>query len=397
MSNASFSLQGKFLPQFEQVAVAFAENFVARGEVGASCSIQIEGETVVDIWGGYADPQAGKLWQEDTISLVFSCTKAATALCAQLLIDRGLLILDEKVTHYWPEFGQGGKEDTTVSMMLGHASPVPVFRQEVLPGAMQDFAAMTALSESEEAHWTPGAQHGYHMINFGWTVGELVRRVSGMSLDAFFNQEIREVLGIDFWMCLPPGEDNRVAKMIPFLPDENTPITDFLAQLMEPESDQHKALFNLGGLDFDSPEGYRAIIGGGGGLANARALAQFFTPLANDGNYKGNNLISKARIDDMRRPLSQGMDSTLLIPTRFGQGFMLRMDNRSDYEMDGMNLLIPDGAFGHVGMGGSVGFADPAQRLSMGYSMIKMGGGILLNERGQSLVKAAYAALEKGG
>jgi len=385
---------------FDAVADAFVRNFRQHGEVGASVCVIVDGQKVVDLWGGHTTADAATPWERDTVSVVFSCTKAATALCAQLLVDRGLLDLDAPMARYWPEFGCNGKEDATVLMALNHSIGLPALQQPLKAGAYYDWDYMIECLAREQPFWTPGSDTGYHMISFGWLVGEIVRRVSGKSLGAFFRDEIAGPLGLDFWIGLPAELEARVAPIIPFIPGPDTPPTDFMrAVATDPASISHLALMNSGGYSPNRPVAHAAEIGGGGGIANARALARMFEPLANHGGIGGKasapRLLSTERINAMRQPSSQtARDRTLLIPTRFAQGFMLRMDNHD--LPTGQSLRIPDNAFGHVGMGGSLVFADPEQRLSFGYTMNRLGGGILLNERGQGLVDAVYQCITNG-
>ena len=387
----STPIHGKCDPAFQAVADVFEQNFASRNEVGASVCVSVGGETVVDLWGGYKSSKQTEEWEEDTISVVFSCTKAATALCAHILIDRGLLKLDEKVETYWPEFGTNGKEDVTVRMMLNHSSAVPALRTPVKPGGFFDWDYMCEKLAGTKPYWEPGTTNGYHMTTFGWTVGELVRRVSGKSLGTFYKDEIADPHGIDFHIGLPESEFGRVANMIPFVPGPSDFMSDFAKALMSnPMSIQFAALLNNGAWDFNSKKSWKAEIGGAGGISNARGLAGMFIPLLNDDQ----SFLSKERIADMRAPsMETDCDKTLLVPTRFGQGFMLSMDNRVSTPGEGNSAIIGEKAFGHVGMGGSIGFADPEAGLNFGYSMIKMGGGILLNVRGQALVDAAYQSL----
>jgi CubicO group peptidase (beta-lactamase class C family) len=387
----SIPIHGTYDPKFTTVAEAFERNFLERGEVGASVCVRIAGDTVVDLWGGHISAKKEKEWQEDTISIVFSCTKAATALCAHILIDRGELKLDEKVATYWPEFATNGKEDVTVRMMLNHSSAVPAIRTPVKPGGFFDWDYMCEKLAGTKPYWEPGTANGYHMSSFGWTVGELVRRVSGKSLGTFYKSEIADPLGLDFHIGLPESEFGRMANMIPYVPGPSDFVSDFSKALMtNPMSIQFAALLNNGAWNFNSKKSWQAEIGGAGGISNARGLAGMFAPFAGgEGKF-----LSNARIEDMRAPsMETDKDQTLLIPTRFGQGFMLNMDNRESAPGEGNSAIFGDKAFGNVGMGGSIGFANPEADLSFGYSMTKMGGGILLNDRGQSLVDAAYAAL----
>lgn len=380
--------EGSFDPAFKDVADAFAANFADRGEVGASLCLSVDGKTVLDLWGGTAAPATKAPWQRDNIVPVYSCTKAATALCAHLLVDRGQLDLDAAVATYWPEFAAGGKADVTVRMLLNHSAGLPALRTKVPAGGFTDFDETAALLAAEEPFWKPGTKIGYHMVSFGWLVGEVVKRVSGKSLGTFFRDEIACPLGLDFWIGLPATEEKRLAQAIPFVPQPGTLPSEFVTTLMsDPNSIQFLSFFNTGGFDMNQRAYRAAEIGGAGGVANARGLAGMFAPLTTKSGY-----LSNERINAMRQPsMVTDRDETLLIPTRFGEGFMLSMPNPG--QPAGGAVRLGDGAFGHVGMGGSIAFADPDAGLAMGYAMNKLGGGILLNERGQSLVDAAYATV----
>lgn len=375
---------------FSAILDEFARNFETRGELGASVCAYIDGEKVVDLWGGHKDRRRQSAWTEDTISIIFSNAKALTALCLQILIDRGECALDALVSDYWPEFAQNGKEMVTVRMMLCHQSGVPALRAPVKRDGYHDFDYMAQRLAAEAPFWPPGSQHGYHLITYGWTVGELVRRISGKSLGTFFKDEIAEPLGLDLHIGLPDSEFDRVSFMRPpkISPDDER--TDFAnALLTDRKSLQFLAYMNSGKYFYDDPNTWRAEIGGGGAIGNARSLAGLWAPLAGgDGQY-----LSAARIDDMRQEQSaEAKDPTLLVSTRFSQGFMLAMNN-PDAPGDGNSYIIGEQAFGHAGMGGSCGFADRECNLAFAYTMNQMGGGILLSDRGQSLVDATYRSL----
>jgi CubicO group peptidase (beta-lactamase class C family) len=284
-------------------------------------------------------------------------------------------------------------------MMLNHSAGVPALRDPVRKGGFLDWNYMTERLAAEAPFWTPGTRNGYHMSTFGWTVGELVRRVSGQSLGTFFRQAIAEPLGIDFWIGLPDSEHHRVARMVPWQPDRKAPLAAFTAALQrglkagEP-SLQYLALMNTGGHRSDLPEAWRAEFGGGGGMANARALAGMYAPLAQGGTHCGVRLLRPETIERMSAvSVATEIDATLLMPTRFGLGFMRSMDNRHRPAGFMESMVLGRDAFGHAGAGGSVGFADPEAGLAFGYAMNRMGAGILLNERGQGVVDAAYRAI----
>ncbi len=379
---------GTVAPGFEAVADAFRANFAERGEVGASVCVMQHGRIVVDLWGGVADPKTGRPWQRDTVSIVFSCTKGATALCAHMLAERGRLNLYKPVTDIWPAFGQGGKAATTPAMMLAHTSPVPHLRDPVRPGGYADFDYMVERVAAEPAWWEPGTRQGYHGVTFAWTVGNVVRIAAGEPMAAFFAREVAGPLGLDFHIGLPEGEEPRVAPMIASDPAEADPNSRFIQALMGvPGSLPQLFLTNSGGADFNSRAIRSAEIGSANGITNARGLAGLYAPLA----AGGGGLLGPDSVARMARVVGATFDdATLMQPMRFGLGYMNSIDNRP---IGGDSLLIGEQAFGHVGMGGSVSFTDPAHGLSFGYTMNRMGPGILLNSRGQSLVDATYASL----
>jgi CubicO group peptidase (beta-lactamase class C family) len=391
----SGNVSGFYDPKFQDVAEEFVKNFELRGEVGASVCLNVEGETLLDLWGGYRDPAAQTPWGKDTLSLVFSCTKAATALCVHKLIDQGEIALDAKVSQYWPEFSQNGKQNVTVRMMLNHSAGLPAFREPIKEGGYYDWDYMIERLSVEAPFWEPGTRNGYHMISFGWTVGELVRRVSGISLGRYFKDNFADPLGLDYWIGLPQEHEERVARMIPHVPSVGDMPTTFITNMMtKPASIQHLCFLNSGNYQPNSREAHAAQIGGGGGIANARALAGLFAPLANGGSLNGVTLLSRDHIAMMSAVSVATMeDATLLIPTRFALGFMKSMDNRQRSTGELETAIIGDKAFGHVGAGGSIGFADPECQLGFGYSMTKMGTGLMLNERGQILVDTVYKTL----
>ncbi len=394
------TVAGTVKPGFERVAEAFAENFERKGEVGASVCLTVGGETVVDLWGGVAEQKTGKPWTRDTLSIVFSCTKGATALCAHVLASRGDLDIDAPVAELWPEFARHGKERVTTRMMLDHSSAVPAVRAKVKEDGPYDWAYMTGRLADEVPFWEPGTRNGYHGFTFGWTVGEMVRRASGKSLGAFFRDEIADPLGLDFWIGLPEEMEPRVAPIVPHVYKAADAVTPFMRDLAtDKESIAALFYFNNGAWrsgGANSRAGHAAEIGAANGITNARGLAGMYAPLANGG---GNLVDAKtlARMGEVS--MATHDDATLRIPTRFALGFMKSMDNRRRslaatlWGEDCDSVILGGTAFGHVGAGGSLGFADPAAGLSFGYTMNRMGPGLLMNERGQALVDAAYRSL----
>ncbi len=382
--------------RFERVREEFERNFKERDEVGASVCVTLEGETVVDLWGGVADVETDEPWKVDTVSIIYSSTKGATALCAHILASRGLLDIDAPVVKYWPEFGKASKENITVKMLLNHQAGLPHVRKPLPQGAFYDWDVMVHALEEQEPFWEPGTRHGYEFWVFGWLVGEVVRRVSGKSLGRFFHDEVAKPLGLDFWIGLPEEIEPRVAKII-MVDAQEMMVTPFGQAILDPNSIQSLCMTNDGGTmlaGVDARAFHAAEIGGANGITNARGLAGMYAPLACGGSLKGVDLVDRDTLARMSAVSSAtGKDMTLLVPARISLGYWKSGDNRRQPPGMQDGMILSEDAFGHPGAGGSIGFADPRERMSFGYVMNKMGAGLGLNARGQSLVDATYVSL----
>jgi CubicO group peptidase (beta-lactamase class C family) len=280
-------------------------------------------------------------------------------------------------------------------MLLDHSVGLPAFRTPLRADGCVDWDYMVDMLANEAPFWTPGTRNGYHMINFGWTVGEIVRRVSGKSLGTFFREEVAQPLAADFWIGLPEEIESRVAPLISHTPSADELSGEFVQRVTnDPQSISALSLMNTGGFDPNSRACHAAEIGGAGGVSHARGLARIYAPLACGGSLDGVQLVDARQLTRMSEvAVATQQDATLLIPTRFSLGFMKSMDNRRRKFGDRDSAILSSAAFGHVGAGGSIGFADPVAGLSFGYTMNRMGPGIMLNPRGQALVDAAYRAL----
>ena len=384
-------IHGRCDERFTRVRDAFGRNFAELGEIGAAVSVFVDGKPVVDLWGGLKNGKTGEPWSEDTLTIVFSSTKGATALCAHLLESRGFLNLDAPVSRYWPEFAAAGKEAIPVRMLLNHQAGLPAVSVDLPAEAYYRWETMTDALARQAPWWEPGSAHGYHAITSGYLVGEVVRRVSGRSLGTFFREEIAEPLGLDFWIGLPEREEPRAAFMKGSeLPEHPTPLFTAMA---DTSTVTHRAFLNPASLfrmrEVNSRAMRAAEIPAANGMATARGLAGMYVPLAVGGGLAG---IDGVVVERMGRVESEGMDRVLLTPTRFAAGFMKTMDNRPG---DSAILGPNEEAFGHVGAGGSIGFADPVARVALGYVMNHMGDGVLLNPRGQGLIDAVYESLQR--
>lgn len=391
---AAGKVQGYCAPAFQPLLDAFVDNFESDVEHGASLTVELQGETVIDVWGGFANLAERREWAQDTVGVVFSNTKAATALCAHILADAGALDIDQRVAHYWPEFAAEGKRDVTVRMLLDHSAGVPALREMLPDGAAFDWSEMTRRLAAEAPYWKPGTSVGYHGLTFGWLVGEVVRRVAGQSLGRFFNERVAAPLGMDFWIGLPESEEARVATIVPAKPAEQPRNAFEQAIAEQPESISNLYFRNTGGWrpsGFNSRRGHAAEIGAAGGITNARALARMYSALSMGGERDGVRVIGEdalARASDVSSATNE--DLCLLVPTRFAAGFMRSMDNRGR-GLD--SAVFGRDAFGHVGAGGSLGFASPGHQVGFGYTMNHMGAGVLLNSRADRLTQALYQVL----
>ena len=391
---------GKCDPRFAAVREAFERNFAERGEVGASVCVTLDGDTVVDLWGGIADPAVGRAWERDTIGVVWSCTKGATALCAHMLVARGDLDLDAPVASYWPEFAARGKDAITVRMLLAHQAGLAGFTEPIPDDGYCDWDPIVHRLADQEPLWAPGTRHGYHALTYGHLVGEVVRRVTGRTIGTFFREEIAQPLGLDFWMGLPDEHAARVAPTIPAaFPEPGDAIPSFYRVAMtDPTSVGALVLMNSGlalapGW-IDSRIARTAELPAFGGIANARSLAGMYRALAVGGTVDGVQLVDDATLAEMGAVTSAtSVDATMLVPTRWSLGFVKSVDASAGAPGDRDGVVLAEEAFGHVGMGGSLGFADPRARMSFGYTMNRQALSIGLDARGQSLVDATYASL----
>ena len=212
---ATVSIEGRCDPRFRAVEDVFRENFDRFGEVGASMAVLVDGDPVVDLWGGHMDPARTKAWERDTIVNVWSTTKGIVATCMHRLVDQGLLDLDAPVANYWPEFAQAGKETLSVRYLLSHQVGLPAIRELLPVGSAFKWDVMTDALAGQEPWWEPGTKHGYHAFTYGWLLGEVLRRITGETLGTYFRDQIAEPLSLDFHIGLGPEHDARTAEIIP--------------------------------------------------------------------------------------------------------------------------------------------------------------------------------------
>ncbi|MEO8601535.1 MAG: serine hydrolase domain-containing protein [bacterium] len=391
---SDITIQGECAARFARVREVFERSFRNGKEVGAAVAVVQDGETVVDLWGGWADLARTRPWERNTIVNVYSCTKAMAALCAHQLIERGRLDLDTPVAEYWPEFGQRGKRNIPVRWLLSHRAGLPAVRETLPMEALYDWTMITEALAAEEPWWEPGTAHGYHAVTFGWLAGELVRRIDGRSLGTYFRQEIAEPLGLDFHIGLPDVHHHRVGELVELGAgglEDLDPSTLGLMQviLSDLEGITARAFMNPPSmaLGVNNPEWRRAEIPGANGHAPARGLARVYGALARGGDLDGIHVLDPAAVARLSTEHSFGADRVLQIDTRFGLGVMLPQERRD------ARFGPSPRAFGHPGAGGALGCGDPDAKIGFGYTPNLLGPHILFDPRALALLDAVYASL----
>ena len=364
---------------FAAVREAFDANLASSADVGASFCATLEGETVVDLWGGWADEAKTRPWERDTIVNVYSTTKTMTALTALLLADRGLIDFDAPVARYWPEFAQGGKSAVKVSHLMSHAAGLSGWRETITTADLYDWDKICGLLAAQEPFWEPGTASGYHAITQGYLVGEVVRRVTGKSLGTVFREEIAEPLGADFHIGLAAEHDPRVADLIPPAPGTGIGSAD--------TTDLMRNMSSNPGVDPNDTRtrAWRAAeIPAAGGTGNARAIAEIHAILANGGVAKGKRFMSEAGCRKALELQIEGTDLIFNAPARFGMGFGLPSAT--------VPLPHPNTIY-WGGYGGSLAVIDMDARATYGYAMNKMVGTTTGDMRAFGLMMAMWQAM----
>jgi CubicO group peptidase (beta-lactamase class C family) len=352
MSDHLTPLGGTCSARFDPLRELFAAKLESGEDLGASVALNIDGEMVVDLWGGWADEARTVPWTEHTITNVFSTTKAMTALAVLVLVDRGQLDLDATVASYWPEFAASGKAGIKVRHLLSHMSGVSGWEQPITLEDLYDWDKSTALLAAQAPWWEPGTASGYHALNYGHLIGKVIRRITGQRLGEFFASQIARPLGADFHIGLPLSELHRVANVVPPpVPSDPPPL--------DPNSVAFKTMTNpTMTAETTWTEGWRrADIGAANGHGNARSVARLQSAVACGGVVDAVRLLSPKTIDRIFEVQFNGIDLVTGMHLRMGLGY----------------ALLPEGrlVFGG-GTGGSVVIADVDRRITFAYVMNKM-------------------------
>ncbi|MFJ3391342.1 serine hydrolase domain-containing protein [Leifsonia aquatica] len=365
-------VDGFVAPGWREVRDAFAEAIGSEPDEGGSLSIRQHGEVVVDLWGG-ADPLSGAPWQRDTVTLGFSITKGAATVCLLQLVDRGLVGLDDRVAQHWPEFGAAGKEALTVRDVLTHRVGLPYIDLDPITRAT-DWDAVTAALAAQPSQYAPREWVVYHALSFGFLVGEIVRRVSGMPVGEYFAKHVADPLGVDFWIGQPASADEHylpsLTRLVEAPPRPPEPVSD-VCEAAWRSAAQLPPIFarvddRMGTEPFNQPEFRRAVIPAGNGVTNGRGLAAMYAACI--GEVEGVRLLS----DGIVREASENQAADALLPDCTG-GTPLPAAWGLGFEISNpLNPMIGPGSFGHSGMGGRLGFAHPGTGVAFGFVTQRM-------------------------
>ncbi len=390
------TVQGTVEPAFEPLRQAFEQQFAEGQHIGAGVAVYHHGKLVADLWGGLADEDKATPWTRDTMAVCYSTTKGLTATCLHILADRGLVQYDDLVTKYWPEFGANGKEGIKVYHLLTHQAGLAPVPEGLVLRDLLDWERVTSALAAAAPAWEPGAETGYHALTFGYLVGEVVRRVDGRSLGTFLRDEVVQRLKIaDMYIGAPESVEPRIAPL-----KQRFVITPEMAAraqssgAMGPTSLAARALGSvLGDLNglLNSPEGHAAEIPAVSGVMTARDLARMYACLANGGELDGTRIMGDATIRRATTVQTSRPDKVIMnVEIAWSLGYM-----------NGGLAGWPQGprptAFGHIGFGGSVGFADPEIGMSFGLVLNALNMDLIGAGRTATLADAARACAEAAG
>ncbi|MEV5652098.1 serine hydrolase domain-containing protein [Nocardia sp. NPDC052254] len=375
------SSAGVCLDEFAAVRAVFDERLDSGAELGASLCVVRDGEPVVDLWGGCADSDRETPWGADTLVNVFSITKTMTALCALLLIDRGELDPYRPVAHYWPEFAAEGKGGIEIRHLLSHTSGVSGWNRPIELADIYDVEAAAARLAAQAPWWEPGTASGYHALAYGHLIDAVIRRITGRSLGRFFAGELAEPLGADFHIGTGPEHFGRIATLVP------PPRRAVDRTKLDPDSIGIRTLTTpaLDIAEISSPSWRRAELGAVNGHGNARSIARVQSLISCGGELDGRRLLSERTIELIFEQQSDGIDLALGVPVRFGIGYGLAHPRTTP-------AMPPGRVCWWAGYGGALVVNDLERRITVGYSMNRMGPSLLIDERADAYLRAVFAA-----
>lgn len=386
-------VHGTVDPGYGAVVDVFAANFRDRRDLGAACSAYVAGRKVVDLWGGIADRRSGNAWTADTAAVTFSCTKGLVAICAYLLVQDGRLDLDAPVTRYWPEFGQAGKADIRVRSLLSHRAGLSALDRDLTLDDVVGWDPVIRAIEAQAPLWPPETAYEYHAMTYGWLIGEVIRRITGLTPGRFFARSLAAPLGLMAWIGLPDAERGTVAWMEPPLavePDSSTsgdpePTPNDIVLRGNTMGGAFAFPADADGVTFNDPRIQRAEIAGANGIATARSLARLYAGCASE--VDGPRILSRGSIDDAVRCLSEGR-------SRFGpEGPTSRWGSGFQISSPETQPMLGERSFGHAGAGGQLAYGD--DRFAVGFAYLSNQMGAPGDLRARLLSEALGSCLER--
>lgn len=367
---------GDYDDRFAPVVARFEEHLASNSYGGASLSVFIDGDPVIDVWGGLADVTRGREWQRETLALLFSCSKSVTTIVMLTLAERGVIDLDAEVSLYWPEFASNGKENVTVRDVLAHRAGVPLVDA---PLTFDDVCAggpVVSALEKQAPFWEPGSAHAYHALTVGALLGEIVRRATGKTLGTVLREELSEPLGLDLWIGLPPELHERAALFLPPILSEFTDGTSAVAEQIAADDRPLRALTLNGALEipvfgttisnsWNRSQLWQSELPAANAMSTARSLAKLHAALVSKvedrDSARMSPVIGDFLLDSARAVRSEGEPAIGADKgpyPKWGTGFMIPAENRP---------MLGSHSFGHDGAAGGLCFADSAARLGFAF------------------------------
>ncbi len=389
-------IHGYVKPGFEEVKDKFVENFTERGDYGAACAIYYKGEKVVDLWGGYKNSVTKEPWEENTKVMVFSTTKGLAAMALSLAHSRGWLDYNEKVSTYWPEFAQQGKEDITVKQLLAHEAGLCLVDEKFGITDLKRFDYIAEIMARQKPLWEPGQKHGYHLATMGMYMNELMRRVDpqGRTIGRFFTQEMAKPFHLDFYIGLPDSvSDDEIAMVIiPSAWQITTNYSEIPKKMRKDIRNRNSILYQ----SFRIPEKFNpnsrttqsVEMPSANGVGDARSVAKLYSEFAGGAESLG---LTEETFQLLKKeadvPPEGAFDIVMGLDAYFSLGFL----------KPGPDLMFGSSqkSFGTPGAGGSFGFADPDKEIGYAYIMTKMGAYLVNDPREMAIRNAMYRCVER--
>ena len=375
-------VKGTYQPKFQKLYDIFSDSLESNYELGAGISIEHNGKNIVNLWGGYTNEKKDQEWTEETIVNVWSVTKAITGICIVKLINDGKLDVNNLVSSYWPEYGNNGKENTTVKDLLTHRAGMFGFQNDYPQTNWNDWHAYVKALEEQKPFRPPGSSQGYHAVTFAWLVGELIKKIDGRTVGEYFKEEFSKPLNLDFHIGLDKKDLHRCAEVSYKRLDNLKPPLDFIKYvpsfLLNKDLINYKETviskdflkaFNSKHFDKNGPNSVdwrTAEVPSANGHGTAYSLAKLFGILSNGCEINGNKLIDQKILTEATRIHSKGPD-TVLFGSKLNFGYCFMVEQSFSDKLNFAPIFKTE-TFGHAGIGGSVAFGDLKNKI--GYSFV---------------------------